>query len=270
MQPTFSRPDARYMERLSRVIKPWETLTSPVFLGMERVPFEGPLLFVGNHTIYGVLDAPLLFMELYRRHGIFLRSLGDHLHFKIPLWRDFLQLHGAVDGTPEHCAALMEARERILVFPGGAREVAKRRGEEYRLVWGERTGFARMAIAHACTIVPFAAVGAEDMYEIVLDADDLLATPLARVIDRLGIRRGAIPPLARGLGPTLLPRPERFYFHIGEPIEVTPYGRDPQDRDQVGALRDRTRAAVEEGIETLLEHRRRDPERHLIPRLLGR
>ena len=104
-------------------------LAAPHVQGIENIPESRPLLFVGNHSIFGVLDPPLLFAELYERKGIVLRSLGDHLHFQIPGWRDLLFACGAVDGTPEACGALMAARECVLVFPGGGREVAKRKGE---------------------------------------------------------------------------------------------------------------------------------------------
>jgi 1-acyl-sn-glycerol-3-phosphate acyltransferase len=50
----------------------------------------------------------------------------------------------------------MEDGRSILVFPGGGREVTKRRGEKYRLIWGERMGFARMAIECGYPIVPVA------------------------------------------------------------------------------------------------------------------
>jgi hypothetical protein len=36
----------------------------------------------------------------------------------------------------------------VLVFPGGGREVTKRKGEAHKVIWKERTGFARMAIEH--------------------------------------------------------------------------------------------------------------------------
>ena len=45
-------------------------------------------------------------------------------------WRDFLAGFGAVDGTRENCAALMREGESILVYPGGAREVFKRKSEK--------------------------------------------------------------------------------------------------------------------------------------------
>jgi hypothetical protein len=42
--------------------------------------------------------------------------------------------------------------------PGGAGEVFKGRGQDYKLLWKERLGFARMAIEFGYPIVPFAAV----------------------------------------------------------------------------------------------------------------
>ncbi len=251
-----------------RLLEPWRWLTRPVFVDMHKVPTERPLLFVGNHTLYGVLDIPLLFAELQRVHGIVLRSLGDHLHFRFPLWRDLLTMFGTVDGTPENCAALMRQRESILVFPGGGREVAKRRGEKYTLVWKQRLGFARLALKHGCTIVPFAAVGVEDGLDIRLDADDVLASPLGPWIKRLGLRTDVIPPLATGIGPTPLPRPQRLYFQIRAPIAV-PAVPAPT-RERCVELKGRVREEVERGIAELRAFQRRDPRRVRAPWLFGR
>jgi 1-acyl-sn-glycerol-3-phosphate acyltransferase len=257
------------MELILRLLEPWRRLASPVFQGIDEIPADRPLLFVGNHTLYGVFDIPLMFAELYVRRGIFLRSLGDHLHFKVPLWGDLLQRFGAVDGTRENCARLMEAGESILVYPGGGREVAKRKGEQYKLVWKERLGFARMAIAHACTIVPFAAVGVEHAYDIILDADEIMASPVGRLLRKLGVRSDVVMPIATGIGPTPLPRPERLYFHFGPAIRTAGYGRDPNE-EACRALRDQVKAEVEAGIAALLELRERDPGRSLLARLLAR
>ena len=139
-----------------RLLEPLRRVVDPVCLDAGRVPERGPALLVGNHTVYGLQDAPLMVAELHRRRGLFPRALGDHAHFVIPGWGDLLQAMGAVPGTRENCAALLAAGEPVLVFPGGAREVYKRRGQEYRLLWGKRTGFARMAIEAGCPIVPFA------------------------------------------------------------------------------------------------------------------
>lgn len=259
------RPDPRDLDRLLAAGAPFARLAAPYFEGLERIPETRPLLFVGNHTLYGVLDVPFLFGELWRSRRIFPRALGDHVHFAVPGWRELLTRLGVVDGTRENCAALMRAGEAILVFPGGAREVGKRKGEHYRLQWKERLGFARLAAAHGCTIVPFSAVGADDCYDIVLDGDDFLRTPLGRAARRLGLREDAMMPLARGAFGTPLPRPERFYFHFGQPIAVE---ADPRDEAAVRAVRDRTRTAVEDGLARMLAVRAADPDRPLHRRLL--
>lgn len=265
-QPTLERPPEKELERAIALLEPWRKLVAPKFLGLDRVPAERPLLFVGNHTLYGVLDIGFLWRELLVKHDIFLRGLADHAHFRIPFWRDLMARWGAVDGTRENCAHLMAHGETILVFPGGAREVAKRRGEAYQLIWKERIGFARMAIAHGCTIVPFASVGVDDAFEIVLDANDLLASPLGGLLRKLNLREDFIPPLARGLGPMMLPRAERFYFEILPPIETR--GMDDTE-DAARVLRDQVRSAVQTGLDNLIALRERDPKRKLGPRLLS-
>lgn len=260
----FERPSARTMRQALALLRPLRRLASPVFHGLDGVPASRPLLFVGNHTIYGVLDVPFLFAELYEQKGIFLRSLGDHAHFKVPGWRDFLTRFGTVDGTRANCARLMQEGECILVFPGGGREVAKRKGERYQLIWKNRLGFARLAIAHGCTIVPFSAVGVDDAFDILVDGDDVLATPLGRVLRRLGVREEALMPIPLGF------RPERLYFRFGRPISTRRFRGQADDEARCRELRDQVQAAVADGIRFLLAERERDPDRALGARLRRR
>ena len=264
---TFARLSRPEVERALVLFAPVRAVAQPLFVGLDRIPERRPLLFVGNHTVWGLLDLPFLFAELYEKKGIFLRGLGDHLHFRIPGWRDLLWKFGAVQGTREACSALLEAKETVLVFPGGGREVAKRRGERYRLIWKERLGFARLAMQHACTIVPFAAVGVEDALDVVLDSSDVLRTPVGRALQRLGFRVDILPPLVKGIGPTPLPRPERLYFEIREPVDPRAHGNDPNDDGAVRAVRDHVKREIEAGIASLHATRESDPHRRLLPRL---
>jgi 1-acyl-sn-glycerol-3-phosphate acyltransferase len=249
--------------------KPWRLITAPKLYGLRNIPDERALLFVGNHTLMGLLDAPMLFAELLARRGIFLHGLGDHVHFTIPIWRDLLRRFGVVDGSRENCAALMRAGESVLVFPGGGREVAKRKGEKYQLMWKERIGFARLAIQHSYPIVPFASVGAEEAWDILIDANDIMATPVGRLIDRLGWRTDVLLPIVRGIGPTPLPRPERLYFRFMPPIDTRAYRGRHHSRRACFALREEVKVAIECGIQDLLRRRDKDPQRELLPRLIG-
>jgi 1-acyl-sn-glycerol-3-phosphate acyltransferase len=245
-------------------LAPWAWITAPRFTGLDNVLADRPFLLVGNHTLLGLLDVPLMLLGLWEARGLTVRPLGDHIHFRIPGWRDLLALFGTVEGTPENCRALMRAGYSVLVFPGGGREVFKHRGEKYRLLWGDRMGFARLAIEHGYPIVPFAAVGAEECFDVVLDAGDL-----ARFLPPLRLlpRADEIPPVVRGIGASLLPRPERFYFHFGVPIE-TRHLQGLQESVRIcRTLREQVRASVEAGIAFLQCQRERDPDRGLLARI---
>lgn len=261
------RPSPTELAAAQAALAPWRALTSPRFFGLSNAPTERPALYVGNHTIMGVLDVPLLAMALYERRGVFVRSLGDHLHFWIPGWRDLLVQFGTVDGTRENCRALMRAGESVLVFPGGGREVCKRRGEKYTLIWKERIGFARLAIEHGYTIVPFASVGAEECFDIVLDGNDLMATPIGRLIERVSPRPEMIPPVVRGIGLTPLPRPERFYFRLDRPIETAHLRGEHRNTEVCFELREQVRHSVERSIRYLQRQRAADPGRWVSGRL---
>lgn len=199
----------------------------PQTFGLENVDPAVPTLFVGNHTLFGVIDSPLISESLYWHTGVFPRSLGDHFHFDIPIHRSILTHYGVVDGTPENCHALMQDKQHIMVFPGGGREVMKRKDEINRTVWKARTGFARMALEHGYRIIPFASLGADETYRISWDANDLEQSLLGDALTATGLMerlyRGGdlFAPRAHGVGPYgLLPRRERFYFRFGKPIDT--------------------------------------------------
>ena len=252
------------MELYYASLAPWRLLLKPVFSGLDRIPDERPLLFVGNHTLYGLLDVPLMIEHLYVNHGLFLRSLGDRSHFSVPVWRDWLTRNGMVLGTPENCDALMEAGESILVFPGGAREVWRRKDEQYTLIWKKRLGFVRQAIKHGYDIIPFAAYGADDCYKVVADANDVLGNPrIMSYLERKGmlpwLRGGdGIPPLGKGIGNTIIPRPERFYFSFGERIPTTELKGYAQDESTLWQVRDSASASIEAQLENLKTIRNKD------------
>jgi len=249
---------------LGRWLAPSRAWHRPWFTGLEHVDPARPTMFVGNHTLYGVIDVMHIVHELYRVHGIFPRALGDRLHFAVPLWRDLVSSLGCVLGTRENCAALMRAGQHVLVFPGGAREVFKRKGEAYRLIWKDRVGFVHMAAAHGYRIIPFASVGAEEAFHIAFDGAELMASPVGALLRATGLAdkylRGGeeLPPLVRGLGPTWIPRPERFYFSFGEPVATLRYRNSIDDQDAMLALRAKVQASIERQLQNLLRLRERE------------
>jgi 1-acyl-sn-glycerol-3-phosphate acyltransferase len=265
-------PPARF--RLAMDLLRW--YFAPEYLRLERADKRRPTLFVGNHSLYGVLDVLLFTDGLYRERGIVLRSLADRNHFKVPVWRDFVAQTGAVLGTRASCAALMRRGEHILVFPGGAREVFKHQGEAYQLIWKERFGFVQLAIEHGYTITPYATAGAEEAFDVLLDSADYMNTPLGRYLKRSGIAdrhlRGGeeFPPLVRGLGLTVLPRPEKLYFLVGRPIDMARYRGREGDPEVLRVARNQVRRSLERLIQDVRQCRAKAKPQGAVRRLLNK
>ena len=257
----FQPPSVKSLQRTLSVANAW---FSPLFLGLDKRDLSKPALWVGNHTLYGLFDVPLLVEYLYREQGVFVRGLGDRAHFAVPGWSQLLVKAGMVLGTPENCAALMQSGQHVLVFPGGGREVMRRKGEDYQLIWKNRSGFARLAIEHGYDIIPFGALGADENFDILLDAGEVSRSRLWTLFDdhlKLSERtRGGdmIPPLVRGIGASLVPRPQRFYFGFGKRISTARLQGKSEDARRVRALRGKVAKAIEEQLDMLIDYRQQD------------
>ncbi|EFN58302.1 hypothetical protein CHLNCDRAFT_142297 [Chlorella variabilis] len=191
-------------------------------------------------------------------------------------FRDFMTTFGAVPVSAFNMHRLLQAGESVLLFPGGVREAYKRRGEEYRLFWPEKSEFIRMAARFGATIVPFAAVGVDDSLNILADSQQLEAMPV--VGDMLRRRAGGLPQARRGVSasgeeesfvaPLAVPRlpPGRLYFLFQQPIHTSP--DDLQDRERCDELYRATRQSVEDGLAWLQRQRQRDPYKDFLPRQL--
>jgi 1-acyl-sn-glycerol-3-phosphate acyltransferase len=266
---SFAAPSGAEFGAAKALLSPWRALTDPRVDGYGNLPPDGRYLLVGNHTTLGLFDIPFVVLGIHDETGVLVRSLGERQHFRVPLWRDLLARFGTVDGSREATRRLMRAGEPVLVFPGGGREVARRRGDYYPLVWRERIGFARLALEFGYPIVPFAMIGVDDMWDVVADADDPVYAPARALAARADVDPDLLFPVVRGLGPTPLPRPQRIYARLRAPVAASDFGTSWDDAAGAAALRDAVRESVAAGIEELLEERESDPARRLIPRIAG-
>ncbi|MDM1764633.1 MULTISPECIES: lysophospholipid acyltransferase family protein [unclassified Acinetobacter] len=186
----------------------------PTFLGAEHLNPQKPAMYVGNHTIYGVLDSPILIDYLYNEHKIAIVSLADHMHFHIPVWKEVVKRVGGVDGVQAYAKQAMQQGYSILVFPGGGREVIKRKGEAYQLIWKQRYGFLKLAQEFGYDIAPFVALGGDEVFELGFDVNMLLKQKWFNKIlsnPKIGsfLRNGeVIPSIPKHIIPKRIP----FYF----------------------------------------------------------
>ncbi|KAG0579258.1 hypothetical protein KC19_4G086100 [Ceratodon purpureus] len=238
-------PDERYDE-MGLILEPWRILTSPYVTGAESLPNpemkpKRPILFVGNHTMFGIYDSPILVYELYKR-GFRLRGLAHPGHWTGGVGHIF-ERYGNVKATKFSAYKLLKDGEDVLLFPGGSREVCKRKGEEYKLIWKETVDFVRMASRLNAIIVPFGILGADDAYKILYDGDDILNSPLGPLVKAIYKRFDietvdsiypvtALPVLGT---PSLIPLPsvERIYIHFSEPVDTQQYNCNLRDSQEV-------------------------------------
>lgn len=243
------------LDDIERLLFPLIQYFDPHYHQTENVRAGEPTMFVANHSIWSIAD--LLLPYGVKKHlDRHVRPLGDRMHYS-PLapQRKIFEKLGVVVGDRKVVRALMADRQDILVFPGGAREVMKRRDEKYTLQWKKRIGFLQLALEGGYSITPVGVSGGDDIFDILLDAGDILKTPLGKFLStnelaKKVLRGGEeLPQLVRGLGFSMLPRPQQFHFVFGEPMKLDAY-RERID-DEAAMLE--ARGAVAEALLALID-----------------
>lgn len=260
----------------------WYRLTSPKVYGRENIinaylrcvePPTKPraVLFVGNHGRLGILDTSLLFMTLSSLlEGRKFRALADATHFNqygsltSGRWTQFIKDIGAVQATPRNFCKLLAAGDTIVLFPGGGREVCRRRGEKYGLHWQSNADFVRIAAKFNALIVPFSAVGADDAVDILLDGQELQRLPVLGKRLQTVLKENNLSPENMMPLTSFPPRADRFYFKFHDVIDTTDL--DSKDRIRCAETFENTQQMVRDGIDELLEIREQDPKRSFYAR----
>lgn len=133
--------------------------------GVENIPRTGGALLVGNHAILGIDAVPLVAL-LALSTGRVPWFLGERSLWKIPGASRPLEALGIVRGEREVALRLLEKGELVCVYPGGVEDSFKLSRERYRLKWKQRAGFAIVAMRAKVPIVPLAATGVDELFEI--------------------------------------------------------------------------------------------------------
>lgn len=254
----------RAVDTLHDGLGPLVDLYRPYVDGLHTLPKDGRFLLVGNHTQFGV-EVLLIPHYVRRAIGTRVRPLADRSMGQMRgAAGDLFAAYGAVVGAPETARELMRHNESILVFPGGGREIAKFKGEENTLRWDGRAGFARVSVENNYPIVPVALAGADDVYQSLITRDSRWGRLSLSLSAKLFGRRDTALPLLHGVGPTLIPRPQRMYLRFAAPIDTTKPARVSEQK-WVATVKQNTQESLERALADLLEIRSSDPYRELNP-----
>lgn len=172
--------------------------------GIDRIPTDGPVLIVANHSGQLPIDGMLIAYALAtRNHSPRVpRAMIERFFPTVPYLGNLLNEMGGVLGDPVNCAKMLSRNEAVIVFPEGVRGSGKLYRDRYQLQrFGN--GFMHLAMKYNAPIIPVGVVGCEETIPAIAN----------------------IKPLARMLGvpyvPIALPVifPAKVILNFGEPLQ---------------------------------------------------
>ncbi|KAL1559812.1 mRNA-binding ribosome synthesis protein [Salvia divinorum] len=275
-----------------------QNLGGPVFLstlkdgkivrGLDGVPEEGPVLFVGYHMLMGLELSPLVLQFLHEKK-ILVRGIAHPSLFSDRVesenkefsFYDYTKLYGALPVSASNLFKLFKTKSHVLLYPGGAREALHKKGEAYKLFWPDQPEFVRMAARFEATIVPFGVIGEDDLAELVLDYDDMMKIPYLGDLIRSNNEKAQEFNFRAGLSgevanqdlyiPGIVPKiPGRLYYLFGKPIQMKGRKEMLKDREKARELYLLIKSEVETSMKYLLKKREQDSYRNIIDRSMYR
>ena len=174
--------------------------------GFEHIPKEGPALIVYYHGVIP-LDHFYLMTKVLLYKKRLICSVGDHFLFMIPGTKTLMRELKVLTGPVEECVKLLNEGNLLSIAPGGTRE-GLFGDNRYKLMWNNRTGFAKVAIAAKVPIIP---VFTQNLREA------FVATKHCRCILRWLYEWTRLPvvPFYGGF-------PVKLRTHVGQPIQYDP------------------------------------------------
>ena len=205
---------------------------------MDRIPEQGPVLLVGNHSGGNLTPDTLVFtLAFYTYFGVERRfhQLAHNLVLTSPVG-PLLRRYGTVAASHQNARKALNAGAAVLVYPGGDWEVHRPSWQSGKVDFGGRRGFVRLALEADVPIVPIVAVGGQET-ALFLSHGQRLSRALR--LDRL-FRLKVLPisltlPWIVNVGDFLghLPLPSKITIQVLEPIDLlNRFGADP-DVDEV-------------------------------------
>jgi 1-acyl-sn-glycerol-3-phosphate acyltransferase len=223
---------------------------------VERSTFGSPVLFVANHGFGGIFDlnvfatyAALEQLDLDRP----VIALTHQLAWTLGVG-PFIEPLGARPASHDSASEAFARGQHVLVFPGGDIEAGKPWDERNQVIFGGRSGFARLALEFDVPIVPIVTAGAGESL-LVLSRGERLARALK--VDKLlrikalpltvslpwGVSVGAV-----GLLP-YLPLPTKLETRVLSPLMAEP-DAEPD------AYAERVQSAMQKALDQMTANRK--------------
>jgi 1-acyl-sn-glycerol-3-phosphate acyltransferase len=206
--------------------------------GLERIPEEGPVLLVGNHSGGNMTPDSMVFLLAFNAYFGVERPLYILAHSLVTSWPvvgPFLRRWGVITAGPEAARAALEEGASVLVYPGGDVETHRPWSARHEIRFDGRKGFLRLARDAGVPIVPVVADGGQETFLPLTDGRRLAR---ALGLDRLG-RLKVLPvslalPWGLNVGDLMghIPLPVKIRVDALEPIDLAGRFGDRGDSEE--------------------------------------
>jgi len=182
--------------------------------GAERLLDPGAKLVVAYHGRGLPMDLGILSLFIFEQRGYLPRSITHEAMYKLGFARAFFNLWGGLPGDGPEVAEAVARGETVFLAPGGTREALRTFRERYKVDWGKRRGYLKLALKYGMPIVPVASSGVDDRFIGLNDGH-----AWGRKLKMPG---GAPFWIGLGIGvfPLALPLPSKIHTIVGEPIDL--------------------------------------------------
>lgn len=229
--------------------------------GLENIERCKSSMIVGYHG-RGVAHDMILLMSLLReRSGAEIRAIIHKQVAELPILRWLPEGLGYLTNDGPAMEELIARGESLMVTPGGSLEGCRSFRDRYRVKWGNRMGYLKLALRYHLPIIPTAGAGVDDTYIGLNDGYEW------------GKRfelPGSLPLWfafgATGPWPFTLPFPSKINCIVGKPIDLEADGPvDPNDKEALTHLHERVINTVQ-GLLDEARQKAKEPKHEQITR----
>lgn len=133
--------------------------------GLENIPKTGPALLIFFHGAIPA-DGYFLHSKVFMSTGRQAHFVVDNFLFKFPWYKFYSECMQTFPGTVDSCVDILKEGNLLMIAPGGTYE-GQFGDKNYKMLWRNRMGFAKVALQAGVNIIPFFSTNIQEAYRPV-------------------------------------------------------------------------------------------------------